>query len=455
MVLAGFAAFEVWLFAIHGAIGPLLLVLRNPVVFLAVAGLTLVSLLFHEFGHASACRYGGARPGVIGFGLYLIFPSLYTDVTDVYRLSRAARLRVDLGGVYFNAIFILVLGGAYAATGNPLFLAAVFLDNFQILQQLFPLVRMDGYFILGDLAGVPDLLGLLGAIMASLLPGARGRRAGARVQGLRRGPRIMVTAWVLVAVPLLLAMSGYAAYHLPQVISTLRQAFAADVAAVRADFAAGYPVDGLVAVINVALIVIPAFGLAYLLLRIAGRGLQRLVPGRRPGRAATLAATSVLSFAAAAAVTAAVAHRGRRRPGQPGHRICEAPGLEVDGGRGRPGPGRGLGCPRGKPGCHRVLRPDHVPAAAAGRVPVRPAEAAAGHRARPARLRRGRRHAGRPRPVRPPARRLLRPAGHRQLRLGGGPGRRPHRRAGRGGRLPGSARHRARRPVLGRPAAAG
>ena len=149
MVLAGFAAFETWLFAVHGAIGPLLGVLNRPVLFLAVAGLTLASLLFHEFGHASACRYGGARPGVIGFGLYLIWPSLYTDVTDAYRLDRAGRLRTDLGGVYFNAIFILALSGGYAATGQPVFLAAAFLDNFQILQQLVPLVRMDGYFILG------------------------------------------------------------------------------------------------------------------------------------------------------------------------------------------------------------------------------------------------------------------------------------------------------------------
>jgi hypothetical protein len=310
VALAGFAAFEVWLFAVHGAIGPLLLVLRDPVVFLAVAGLTLASLLFHEFGHASACRYGGAKPGVIGFGLYLIFPSLYTDVTDVYRLSRASRLRVDLGGVYFNAIFILILAGCYAATGNPLFLAAVFLDNFQILQQLFPLVRMDGYFILGDLAGVPDLLGLLGAIMASVLPGARAKRAGARAQGLRRGPRILVTTWVLVAIPLLVAMTGYTLYNLPELYSTLRQAFTTDVAAGRAAFAAGYPASGLVAALNVALLVIPAFGLAYLLLRVVGRGLQRIAGGRLRDRTVTIGTTGALAAGTAVIVALIVTGSG-------------------------------------------------------------------------------------------------------------------------------------------------
>jgi putative peptide zinc metalloprotease protein len=44
VVLAGFAAFETWLFAVHGAIGALLGVLDQPVLFLAVAdpGVTAV-----------------------------------------------------------------------------------------------------------------------------------------------------------------------------------------------------------------------------------------------------------------------------------------------------------------------------------------------------------------------------------------------------------------------------
>ena len=44
------------------------------------------------------------RPGVMGAGLYLVWPAFYTDVTDSYRLGRGGRLRTDLGGLYFNAI---------------------------------------------------------------------------------------------------------------------------------------------------------------------------------------------------------------------------------------------------------------------------------------------------------------------------------------------------------------
>jgi putative peptide zinc metalloprotease protein len=310
LVLAGFAAFEGWLFGVHGAIGPLLGILDDPVLFFAVAGLTLVSLLFHEFGHASACRYGGARPGVIGFGLYLIWPSLYTDVTDAYRLSRAGRLRTDLGGVYFNAIFVVILGACYAATGQPLFLAAAFLDNFQILQQLFPLVRMDGYFILGDVAGIPDLLGLLGPIMASVLPGRRARRAGARAPTLRRGPRLLVTAWVLVAIPLLAAALGYTLWNLPVLVRTASRSFSSGATAARADFSAGHPAAGLAAGLNVVLLLIPAAGLAYLLARIVARGVIRA--SRLRGRTAALGVLGAL--AGVAGVTLAVVAVTRSGP---------------------------------------------------------------------------------------------------------------------------------------------
>ena len=80
-------------------------------------GLTLLSTLFHECGHAAACRYGGARPGVIGMGFYVMWPAFFTNVTDTYRLGRAGRVRTDLGGVYFNAIFVLALTAAYRTTG--------------------------------------------------------------------------------------------------------------------------------------------------------------------------------------------------------------------------------------------------------------------------------------------------------------------------------------------------
>jgi putative peptide zinc metalloprotease protein len=117
-VVASVLAVDYWLFAAHGLGGGLQQVLRDPVDLLIVLGLTLVSAVFHECGHAVGCRYGGARPGVIGVGIYLVWLSFFTNVTDSYRLSRAGRLRTDLGGLYFNLIFILALVGRDPAPGH-------------------------------------------------------------------------------------------------------------------------------------------------------------------------------------------------------------------------------------------------------------------------------------------------------------------------------------------------
>src|SRR5215217_7718796 len=132
LTVAGFAA---WLFGVHGIAGPMRAAIYNPTLLLGVLASVIVATVFHELGHTSACRYGGGRPGVMGVGLYLVWPAFYCDVTDAYRLGRAARLRTDLGGVYFNMIFALLAGVAYFATGEEAILLASVIQHFIALQQ--------------------------------------------------------------------------------------------------------------------------------------------------------------------------------------------------------------------------------------------------------------------------------------------------------------------------------
>ncbi len=207
-------AVDYWLFAVHGLGGGLQQVLRDPVDLLFVLGLSVISAAFHECGHATGCRYGGARPGRVGVGIYLVWPSFFTNVTDSYRLSRAGRLRTDLGGLYFNAVFMLALAGLYAATSAEILLLVIAFTHLEMLEQLLPFVRFDGYYILSDLVGVPDLFARIAPLLRSALPG--GRR-DPRVAGLRRGARIVVTGWVLCVIPLLTFSLGYLLLYLPQV----------------------------------------------------------------------------------------------------------------------------------------------------------------------------------------------------------------------------------------------
>lgn len=210
-VLTAVVAFDVWMVS-NLAPSEVFAALIEPAGVLAVLALLLAATIFHEFGHAAGCSYGGAKPGRIGVGIYLWIPAFYTNVTNAYRLDRAGRLRTDLGGVYFNAVFIVAAAATYLWTGWAPLLAVVALSHLEIVQQLLPVVRFDGYYILGDLAGVPNLFGHVRPIMRSLLPSHRGDRSVVQLQ-LRS--RVIVTAWVLVTVPALIIGFGLAAWNAP------------------------------------------------------------------------------------------------------------------------------------------------------------------------------------------------------------------------------------------------
>ena len=115
LAIAAFLALDAWLFLDHGIAQGLRHAIYQPLLLLGMFAGVVIATAFHEIGHATACRYGGAKPGVMGVGLYIVWPAFYTDVTDAYRLGRGGRLRTDLGGIYFNAIFALAIGGAVRA----------------------------------------------------------------------------------------------------------------------------------------------------------------------------------------------------------------------------------------------------------------------------------------------------------------------------------------------------
>ena len=187
----------------------------EPEKLLAVFALTVVSAGFHEFGHAAACRYGGATPGAMGAGLYLVWPAFYTDVGDSYRLSRWGRLRVDLGGLYFNALAAVGVWGLWLLWRQDALLLAVAMQLLQMVRQLPPVIRADGYHILADLTGVPDLYHHLGPTLRRLLPW-HWRDASP----LRRSARWAVTGWTLVVVPILALMVLTGIMLFPRLVAT-------------------------------------------------------------------------------------------------------------------------------------------------------------------------------------------------------------------------------------------
>lgn len=117
----------------------------------------LFSSLWHELGHAAACKYYGIRHGGIGFGLYLNIPVLYTDVTEVWQLKRGQRCVVNLAGVYFQSYFLLGLLILFFLTHNDILRYLILTMNFGFLMTLNPFFKFDGYWMASDLLGVPNL----------------------------------------------------------------------------------------------------------------------------------------------------------------------------------------------------------------------------------------------------------------------------------------------------------
>ena len=296
VVLACLIASDTWLFR-SGQVTPASeYVVSHPLCVLAVLGLTLLSTLFHECGHAAACRYGGARPGVIGMGFYVMWPAFFTNVTDTYRLGRAGRVRTDLGGVYFNAIFVLALTAAYRTTGFAVLASAIVLTHAEIVQQLVPSLRFDGYFILADLIGVPDLFRRIGPTLRGLIPG---QPKDARVQDLKRPARLILTAWVTLIVPLLGTELTLVILNGPALVRTLARSLDAGRQAAVAQFGRAEIAAGLVTVISMVLLVLPMAGLAYILYRVARTTFRRVILATRGHPALrSLAAAGVLAAAA-------------------------------------------------------------------------------------------------------------------------------------------------------------
>lgn len=216
-MLLGFFAVTGWVLFRRGLGAAAHQAFYQPGLLLAIFALTVVSAGVHEFGHAAACRYGGATPGTMGFGLYIVFPAFYTDVTDSYRLDRRRRLWVDLGGLYFNAILCVLSVGMWAVTGWDALLLLVGTQVLQMLRQLTPVIRADGYHILADLTGVPDLFAHLKPTVASVWPGNWGKRDNL---ALKRWARVVVIVWVLLIVPSLVFALASGAVALPRLVAT-------------------------------------------------------------------------------------------------------------------------------------------------------------------------------------------------------------------------------------------
>jgi putative peptide zinc metalloprotease protein len=313
LVVVGLIALDVWLLGFHGISQSLRAVIYSPALLLMLFGGVVLATAFHEIGHATACRYGGATPGAMGIGLYVVWPAFYTDVTDAYRLDKRGRLRTDLGGIYFNAIFALATAGLYFATRFEPLLLIVLIQNFAMLQQLLPLLRLDGYYIISDLTGVPDMFSRIKPVLQSLRPG---REVSETVSELKPWVRRVVVAYVLTIVPLLLLSFVLMLLHAPRAFAT-----AYDSVGVQWDkiSSADGPLAGAAGVFQLLALVLPCAGMVLTTGRV-GTKLGGAAWGWSAGDPLRRSALATVAVAGVGLVAFTWWPNGDYRPIQPGER---------------------------------------------------------------------------------------------------------------------------------------
>ncbi len=119
--------------------------------------------VFHELGHGYAARLYGCRVPSMGVAFLVLWPVLWTDTTDAWRLTdRRQRLVIDSSGMGVEILIAALASIAWAVlpdgpTRSAMFVLSSSTWLLTLLVNISPLMRFDGYYILSDLADFPNL----------------------------------------------------------------------------------------------------------------------------------------------------------------------------------------------------------------------------------------------------------------------------------------------------------
>jgi putative peptide zinc metalloprotease protein len=118
----------------------------------------------HESAHGLTCKHYGGQVHSMGFMFLYLMPAFYVDVTEVWvSASKVQRLATIIAGIWVE---MTVCGLAMIVWSNTM--AGQWLHDFAyqlilitglavIVVNLNPLIKLDGYYFLTEMIGIPDL----------------------------------------------------------------------------------------------------------------------------------------------------------------------------------------------------------------------------------------------------------------------------------------------------------
>jgi putative peptide zinc metalloprotease protein len=137
---------------------------------LGYAGALVFAKAVHELGHAYAATRRGVRVAHMGVAFLVMFPMLYTDTGESWRLKDPKhRLSIASAGIVVELALagLATLAWSLAPDGplrNGLFFLATTSWVLTLAINASPFMRFDGYFILSDVLDMPNLHERSGAL---------------------------------------------------------------------------------------------------------------------------------------------------------------------------------------------------------------------------------------------------------------------------------------------------
>ncbi len=134
--------------------------LSNVIIF--VIAISMVKII-HELSHAYVAKYLGCRVASIGIAFIVMWPVLYTDTTDAWKLTKKShRVAIAAAGVGAEMVltFVAFFLWPFVPVGLPqyfLFFISTVSIFHSLLINMNPLLRFDGYYLFADLVGVSNL----------------------------------------------------------------------------------------------------------------------------------------------------------------------------------------------------------------------------------------------------------------------------------------------------------
>jgi putative peptide zinc metalloprotease protein len=191
-----------------------------------------------------------------------------------------------------------------------------------IAQQFLPFVRLDGYYVVSDIAGVPDLFGLIRPTFAAF---ARGRRTLGPLGDLTPRARAIVVAWLITTVPSLGGLTVLLVVKLPSLLAEAWASLRAQLAMVAGSMGEGDLIAVFFHTLQVVILAVPFAGLTGVVWRVVS--CRRRSPAPAVERASRTTAAEPLIWSrpmiagtfllvAVACVLSRSANRQRRTPGR-------------------------------------------------------------------------------------------------------------------------------------------